>query len=476
MSSSKYKRKLAEFSNKSSLESEYSDASGESESNIENDESENKSASDDEYYTDEENEDKKPLISLNKYPNIQNPKIGKVTIHKRKRNGKLAQKVQKLVKRKLRTKQVRQTKHIIQGIEVIFPGQPYPTQKKMMQSVIEGLKGGNNNLIESPTGTGKTLAMLCAILAWRRASPKFRRKFSKIYYTTRTHSQLSGIMKELKKTVYSKDIKTTILGSRNITCINPTRPVAGKNGKVSVDSYCQKLRDNYKKLNTVKAAPKKKAKPIKLKTCSFYHGTKTGALGGAVCGSELMDIEDYKRVGKAHQVCPYYTTMHLHAEADLILCPYNYIISRQLRKNCQIELEDSVIIFDEGHNLEKACCDEASTSITATQAQKIAQSCLKALKKIAEDDLPAEEVDKPLKLFAKIFNNLASLIKEQQQFQEFMHPGAGATIENSEVLKLLAKIGLASNHLTILKEKSKSIMQILDSYKKKYLDSDLVEK
>jgi midasin (ATPase involved in ribosome maturation) len=39
-------------------------------------------------------------------------------------------------------------------------------QRMYMEKVIEALQEGKNALLESPTGTGKTLCLLCATLAW----------------------------------------------------------------------------------------------------------------------------------------------------------------------------------------------------------------------------------------------------------------------------------------------------------------------
>lgn len=57
----------------------------------------------------------------------------------------------------------------IDGIPVEFPHTAYPCQITFMESVLKALKNRENALLESPTGTGKTLSLLCAALAWRTA-------------------------------------------------------------------------------------------------------------------------------------------------------------------------------------------------------------------------------------------------------------------------------------------------------------------
>ncbi|GJN18514.1 hypothetical protein PR202_gb05682 [Eleusine coracana subsp. coracana] len=125
--------------------------------------------------------------------------------------------------------------YTIRGVDVDFPFDAYDCQITYMNRVLESLQQGKNALLESPTGTGKTLCLLCASLAWRRSFGEFLRggrgggggasqpsssqqleespsqhrsvtqpqsPYPVIIYASRTHSQLRQVIKELKATNY----------------------------------------------------------------------------------------------------------------------------------------------------------------------------------------------------------------------------------------------------------------------------------
>ena len=54
----------------------------------------------------------------------------------------------------------------IRGCDVRFPYKPYPSQLAMMDKTIQALKSSHNVLLELPTGSGKSMSLLCAAAAW----------------------------------------------------------------------------------------------------------------------------------------------------------------------------------------------------------------------------------------------------------------------------------------------------------------------
>ncbi|CAG9783483.1 unnamed protein product [Diatraea saccharalis] len=265
---------------------------------------------------------------------------------------------------------------MIGGIPVDFPFEPYDVQKAYMEKVVESLQNNTHALLESPTGTGKTLSLLCSTLAWllvkkaqlqmnaqvgvfsEHASGSLRDSLKsgagkgkgniswgmpKIIYSSRTHSQLTQAMQELKRTSY-RHVRATVLGSRDQMCIHP---------EVSKES------NNMNKINMCQLK-------VKSKTCYFYNNVDTKKDDRSVKGNEILDIEDLVTVGKKLKCCPYYLSKELKQDADIIFMPYNYLLDPKSRKANGVDLMNNVVILDEAHNVEKMCEESASLQIRST--------------------------------------------------------------------------------------------------------------
>ena len=69
---------------------------------------------------------------------------------------------------------------------------------------------------------------------------------------------------------------------------------------------------------------------------------------------EAFDIEELGEIGKSLKICPYYQNKMAAVDGDLILMPYNYLLSKRLREGMGLKLKDSIIIIDEAHNIANA--------------------------------------------------------------------------------------------------------------------------
>ncbi|KAI5070881.1 hypothetical protein GOP47_0013132 [Adiantum capillus-veneris] len=245
----------------------------------------------------------------------------------------------------------------VAGIDVAFPFSAYDCQLVYMERVIQALQQGKNALLESPTGTGKTLCLLCATLAWRESLepslPKgtegsnlsqeiHKRRLPIILYSSRTHSQLQQVIRELKSTAYRP--KMVVLGSREQMCIHSdVKQLRGRGQNQACRALC------------------------KSRACHHQNRVAGYLQSHPEMGEEPFDIEDLVNIGRTQGPCPYYLSRELHNSAEILFAPYNYLIEKENRKSLTgINWENTVLIFDEAHNLESICADAASFDLPAS--------------------------------------------------------------------------------------------------------------
>lgn len=165
-----------------------------------------------------------------------------------------------------------------------------------------------------------------------------------IIYASRTHSQLTQAMQELKSTGYSH-VKATIIGSRDQLCINP--------------EVLQEL-GNANKVHMCKLK-------VTTRTCTFHSRVESKKDHPDFRESHVMDIEDLVKAGQKHKCCPYFMSKEMTQNADIIFMPYNYILDPKARRANKIELSNTIIILDEAHNVEKMCEESASIQIKSSE-------------------------------------------------------------------------------------------------------------
>lgn len=138
----------------------------------------------------------------------------------------------------------------------------------------------------------------------------------KIIYATRTHSQISQCVKELKRTAYNK-VKSVILGSRDILCIH---------------DEVSRLTESSTKIMACHMR-------VLGRTCAYYNNVQKFREQINVGDQPVMDIEELVNRGRGNRFCPFFMSKEMVADADLIFMPYNYLLDPKLRASHGVDLK-----------------------------------------------------------------------------------------------------------------------------------------
>ncbi|XP_031807652.1 regulator of telomere elongation helicase 1 isoform X6 [Sarcophilus harrisii] len=371
----------------------------------------------------------------------------------------------------------------LNGVTVDFPFQPYKCQEDYMAKVLECLQKKVNGILESPTGTGKTLCLLCTTLAWREHfkdtitarkiaermqgvelfpdrpmsswgnaatdgdTTAYYTDIPKIIYASRTHSQLSQVISELRSTTYRP--KVCVLGSREQLCINPE---------------VRKIESNHIQIHVCR-------KKVSTHSCHFYNNVEEKSTEKELV-TPILDIEDLVKGGNRHKVCPYYLSRTLKQQADIIFMPYNYLLDSKTRRAHNIDLKGTVVIFDEAHNVEKVCEESASFDLTpfdlASGLDAINQVLEEQTKLLQQNEIHAEfnmELDNSglnmeLEDIAKV---KIILLKLENVIDAIELPGnnTGITKPGSYIFDLFAEAHITFQTKSSLLESLEQIIQFL---------------
>ncbi|NXP18751.1 RTEL1 helicase, partial [Scytalopus superciliaris] len=342
-----------------------------------------------------------------------------------------------------------------------------------------------NGILESPTGTGKTLCLLCSTLAWREHFkdtisarkiaqrmkgvelfpdrplsswgtaatdgdiPTYYTDIPKIIYASRTHSQLTQVINELKNTVYPK---ICVLGSREQLCIHPEVKRQDSN---HMQIYMCRMK-------------------VMARACHFYNNVEEKSTEKELIES-IMDIEDLVKNGNKHRACPYYLSRSLKQQADIIFMPYNYLLDSKSRKAHNLDLKGTVVILDEAHNVEKLCEESSSFDLTpydlASAMDAISVVLEEQAKVVQQNEINAEfnmELASPglsmeLEDIAKIKKILLQL-ESAIDAVELPLNGNGVTKEGSYIFDLFAEAQITFQTKSSLLESLEQILQYLSGH------------
>ncbi|XP_032780597.2 ATP-dependent DNA helicase DDX11 isoform X1 [Daphnia magna] len=170
---------------------------------------------------------------------------------------------------------------------------------------------------------------------------------TKIIFASRTHSQISQFVREVKKSPFGDSIRLISLASRQQLCIN--EDITSLKNSTLMNERCLEMQKN-RSSSTSKTDDGRPLKKAKKSSCPFRDHKRIQLLRD-ISVTEVADIESLILSGKKQNACPYYAARTAISDAQLIVVPYATLLKKNTRESCGLKLHNNVIIIDEAHNL-----------------------------------------------------------------------------------------------------------------------------
>lgn len=250
-----------------------------------------------------------------------------------------------------------------------------------------------------------------------------------IYFSSRTHSQLNQFAHQLSLPTLESSfidinerVKFLPLGGRKQLCINDN---IRKYNDSSINDACIDLQ--------TKSGCDYKSKNLDTKYFIDLSLTK------------IHDIEDLADLGKKLNICPYYSIRDGLNIPEIISLPYQLLLQDSSRQAINLNIENSIIIIDEAHNLIDSITSLYSVCLNLNELTQIITSLKLYLSKFIKRLNSGNRI------------NLSKLIKLCQTIQEFIQ---------ESISKKLVVIGQNIPHDSILSNSNADLHNIykLDEY------------
>ncbi|GFY97034.1 RAD3-like DNA-binding helicase protein [Actinidia rufa] len=195
----------------------------------------------------------------------------------------------------------------------------------------------------------------------------------KIYFCSRTHSQLTQFIKELRKTVFASQLKVVCLGSRKNFCIN--EEVLKLGNSTRINERCLELqkrkKDDVSKMKNLGSGGRIRRTKASSGCPMLRKQNLQTQFRSEIYQEGALDIEDIVRLGSRIGTCPYYGSRSMVPAADLVVLPYQSLLSKSSRESLGLNLKNSIVIIDEAHNLADSLISMYDSKITLSQLERV---------------------------------------------------------------------------------------------------------
>ena len=234
----------------------------------------------------------------------------------------------------------------------LFPYPPRPHQADLVNTVSSSVRSGGHLVLESGTGTGKTVCSLVGCLGPALEQGK------KVIYLTRTNSQQRQAMLELREINEKKPILGVGIQGRQSTC-----PLIMRDPELQGGSP--------EELSKLCAERKSRSMEGKPEGCRFYEAVMSTPFQEieSYCRKHLPTVEEFVQFCDSRGLCPHELAKDLLPEATVVTAPYAYFFMPFIRHNLldwlNIPISDAVVIVDEAHNLPEYAREIRSVSLSS---------------------------------------------------------------------------------------------------------------
>ncbi|PKY08956.1 DNA repair helicase RAD3 [Aspergillus campestris IBT 28561] len=302
-------------------------------------------------------------------------------------------------------------KFFIDELPVLFPyPRIYPEQYAYMCDLKKALDVGGHCVLEMPSGTGKTVSLLSLIVAYQQHYPEHR----KLIYCSRTMSEIEKALAELKELMkfrteqlgYTEDFRALGLTSRKNLCLNPS--VKREKSGAVVDARCRSLTAGFVK--------EKKERGEDVELC-IYHENLDLLEPHNLVPPGVFTLDGLLKYGEENKQCPYFSARRMMPFCNVIIYSYHYLLDPKIAERVSKEFsKDSIIVFDEAHNIDNVCIESLSIDITEDSLRKATRGANNLERKIT--DMKSSDADKLQNEYTKLVEGLreAEQSREEEQF------------------------------------------------------------
>ncbi len=309
-----------------------------------------------------------------------------------------------------------------------FPYQAREFQQDIMEEILTVLKEGSNLIMESGTGTGKTIASLAPAVDFALRNNK------RVVYLTRTNAQETQVILELRAIMRRLGKEGNdpmegfipgigLQGRRSMCCMVGVDPEFEDCNSEELSRLCNRLKRSTRTsgLRASQSQGKRGSKDDREdKTCPFFAATLAADIAEITenVKNDIPTAEEFIPGMRKMGLCPYELNKLLIERSLVVAAPYIYLFDPGLRhiflEWMGTALEDLIVIVDEAHNLPNYVRELVSAELSHLSLDRAASEAkefgIEAPLKILKD-LPIPD-------FAKRLQEIIAGLEEEYVLEE----------------------------------------------------------